>query len=75
MHALEQYLDEHAEPFLAEQFVAWSRDRIDQPPDGRAWGSILSAARRRSLIKRIGTGAAITSNLSPKPLWQKASTS
>jgi hypothetical protein len=70
MHVFELYLAEHAEPFLAEQFIAWSRGYIDQPPDGRAWGSVLAAARRRGLIDRVGTANAVTSNLSPKPLWQ-----
>lgn len=70
-HLLEEYLRGNGEPFLAEHFVAWSAARIDQPPDARAWGGIFSRGRRRGLIERVGTANAVTSNLSPKPLWQR----
>ncbi len=72
--ALEKYLSEHGNaPFLAEQFIDWTRKHgVPQPPDGRAWGSVFSAARRGKRIERIGTAAASTSNLSPKPLWRRA---
>ena len=73
MVALEKFLSERKwEPFLAEEFVDWCRTRnaCPQPPDGRAWGSVISSARRLKIITKVGTRAASTSNLSPKPLWQ-----
>ena len=73
MVALEKFLSERKwEPFLAEEFVEWcrNRDACPQPPDGRAWGSVISSARRLKIITKVGTRAASTSNLSPKPLWQ-----
>ena len=72
MVALEKYLAaRQGEAFLAEEFIDWSRkNNIAQPPDGRAWGSVFSSARRLDIIERIGTRNAATSNLSPKPLWR-----
>lgn len=74
MTALEKYLSERGNlPFLAEEFIDWTRKQeVPQPPDARAWGSVFSAARRDEQIERIGTAAAATSNLSPKPLWRRA---
>jgi len=70
---LKRYLDRTGEPFLAEQFVLWALAQgISAPPDGRAWGSPIARARKLGLILRVGTGMAKTSNLSPKPLWQRA---
>lgn len=72
MIALEKFVRERGmQPFLAEAFVDWCREtRVPQPPDGRAWGSVISGARRLGTIERIGTAPAATSNLSPKPLWR-----
>lgn len=72
MVALEKFLAERRwEPFLAEQFVDWcKKNEVPLPPDGRAWGSVIASARRLKIIVKVGWGAAATSNLSPKPLWQ-----
>jgi hypothetical protein len=71
MVGLEKFLRERSDPFLAEQFVDWSRKNgVPQPPDGRAWGAVLSSARRLEIIEKVGVGLATTSNLSPKPLWK-----
>lgn len=72
MVALERFLGERKDkPFLAEEFVDWSKKNgVPQPPDGRAWGSVLSSARKLDIIVKAGVGLATTSNLSPKPLWR-----
>ena len=72
MVALERYLViRGSQEFLAEEFVEWGRkEKVPQPPDGRAWGSVFSSARRLDIIERVGTRNAATSNLSPKPLWK-----
>lgn len=69
---LEHFLRTHrGMEFLAEEFVAWSKERLyPQPPDGRAWGAIFSRARKLGMIEAVGTRKAATSNLSPKPLWR-----
>lgn len=66
------FLSKQEGDFLSETFVEWSRGRLAQPPDGRAWGGVIKRAANLGLIKRIGTGLATTSNLSPKTLWRKA---
>jgi hypothetical protein len=51
--------------------VEWCRkEGVPQPPDGRAWGSVISSARRLEIIQKVGTRLAATSNLSPKCLWR-----
>jgi hypothetical protein len=72
MVALEKFLALRGfQEFLAEEFVDWCRkDGTPQPPDGRAWGSVFTSARKLELIEKIGTRNAATSNLSPKVLWR-----
>jgi len=72
MVALEKFLKARGfKPFLAEEFVEWCRTNgVPLPPDGRAWGSVISSARRLEIIEKVGTALATTSNLSPKPLWR-----
>lgn len=64
----ERLLDE---PFLGEEFrlIAYDRYHLPRPPDERAWGAVFNVAARRGLIERRGYRQAISSNLSPKPLW------
>lgn len=72
LDALQIYTLLHGRPFLAETFLEWTRSTdVPQPPDGRAWGSVFAAARKQGIIERVGTGNAKTSNLSPKPMWQR----
>jgi hypothetical protein len=56
-------------PFLAEDFVSWSRYRVPAPPDGRAFGAVLKRAARSGWITKQGYAPAKSSNLSPKVLW------
>lgn|GEM_PF-1228856 len=72
MVALEKFIAERGvRPFLAEEFVEWCRgNNVPQPPDGRAWGAVMSSARRLEIIEKVGTALAATSNLSPKVLWR-----
>jgi hypothetical protein len=72
MVALEKFLVLRAgQPFLAETFVEWAKQNgVPLPPDGRAWGSVFSSARKLEIIVKVGVGLAATSNLSPKPMWR-----
>jgi hypothetical protein len=56
-------------PFLAEDFVSWSKFRVPAPPDGRAFGAVLQRASRSRWIEKRGYAPAKSSNLSPKVLW------
>lgn len=67
---LRLFLMEHTEPFLTEDFRAWTAGKIALPPDGRAFGPIIMRAKRNGLIRTAGVARAATSNLSLKPLWE-----
>jgi hypothetical protein len=73
MVALEKYLVLRGDDkFLTEEFIEWGRkEKVPQPPDGRAWGSVISSAQKLDIIEKAGTRNAATSNLSPKVLWKK----
>lgn len=59
-------------PFLLEEIVeASKRDGVPQPPDGRAWGGVIIRLAKEGLVRKMGYGAAKTSNTSPKVLWGK----
>jgi hypothetical protein len=69
---LEQYTVNARAPFLGEQVRAWAEGQgLAAPPDGRAWGAVMQAGRRRKLIVSCGYAPAKSSNLSPKVLWHK----
>jgi hypothetical protein len=60
-------------PFLGEQVREWAEARgLAAPPDGRAWGAVMQAAKRRHLLRSCGYAPARSSNLSPKVLWEVA---
>lgn len=59
-------------PFLVEEFRHWGRYTIRQPPDGRAFGSVIARARKSGIIVSIGARPAASSNRSLKVLWQRA---
>lgn len=71
--ALEQYLRERGdESFLSEHFIEWTRKHeVPQPPDARAWGSVVRAARMAGRIEQIGAAPAATSNLGLKIVWKQ----
>lgn len=60
-------------PFLAEQFIEWSKLRLyPQPPDPRAWGGIFIEAAKQGLIEKSGEHSTKTTNACPKPLWRRS---
>lgn len=72
--SLEQFLAGHDGSFLTEQFIEWSRKNgVEQPPDDRAWGPVITRAFRRRIIERVGFALARTSNLGPKSVWRRVS--
>lgn len=59
--------------FLAEDVREFAEERgIDSPPDGRAWGHVMQAAKREGTIISRGYAPARSSNLSGKVLWGAA---
>lgn len=59
-------------PFLAEAFRVYAKqNHVPDPPDARAWGGVMTAAKREKLIESCGAERALTSNLSYKVLWKK----
>jgi hypothetical protein len=74
IRALECFLRERGNlPFLAEVFrvFATSNALVEEPPDARAWGAVMTRAKKLGLVESCGAGRAITSNLSFKVLWKK----
>ena len=58
-------------PTLAENIRALAYAAgLPRPRDGRSWGRVFRRARDTGLIVHAGFGAAKSSNLSQKPLWQ-----
>lgn len=68
--ALSRYLETITGTFLAEQFVAWARRVVGDPPDPRAWGGPIRRAAIAGMIQHIGYAPAASSNHSPKALWR-----
>jgi hypothetical protein len=74
IYCLERYLSQVpiSHEFLAEEFVKYATAAgLEEPPDGRAYGSVMQQAARRGLIVKVGYRVALSSNLSPKTLWQR----
>ncbi len=58
-------------PFLLETARAYAEEQgLPAPPDKRAWGSIVQTLKKQGKIKMVGFGAAVSSNASPKCLWE-----
>ena len=75
VNLLRAFADRQDEPFLAETFVRHCEGPpglLPAPKDGRAWGPVFQVAARRGFVVRAGYAPAVTSNLSPKPLWRRA---
>lgn len=60
-----------SEPFLVEEVAYHMGYRVGVPPDGRAWGAATRLASQRGWIRKVGYAPAISSNGSPKCLWQR----
>ena len=60
------------EEFTAERLVAFANGReFDAPPDARAWGAVLLAAKAARLIERTGSFDRDRFG-SPKSVWRRA---
>ena len=58
-------------PFMAEDVREHAEaSGLPKPPDGRAWGVVMQAARRKGMIFPDGYAPARSSNLSPKVRWR-----
>lgn len=58
--------------FMAEDVrLAADAAGLPKPPDGRAWGIVVTMAARAKLIRRIGYGPqkAIGCHMAPKTIW------
>ena len=71
---LEKFLGQRGSvEFLTEAFRVYAKQSglIADPPDPRAWGGVMVAAKHVGLIESCGAERALTSNLSFKVLWRK----
>lgn len=63
-----------AEVFMAEDVREFARgvDGFEDPPDGRAWGSVVMRAAKAGIIKRIGYAPMKSPNChaNPKSVWR-----
>lgn len=61
------------EILTAEDVRLASREKIEDPPDKRAWGGIILRAAKSGLITRIGYGKAKNplAHCRPTAIWQK----
>jgi hypothetical protein len=59
--------------FLAETLKAWaeSNSSLAAPPDGRAWGAVLLAAKRLGIVHSTGRFE-LDQFASPKTLWRRS---
>ena len=73
LQALGRFLGERGDiPFLAEVFRIYARkNHVPDPPDARAWGAVMTAAKKEGMVESCGYAPALTSNLSPKVLWKR----
>lgn len=70
-----EYLAQHpGELFMTEDCRHWAADKIEAPPDNRAWGHVaLRAAKGRYLIKHgYGTQKDPKHHMSPGIVWRIA---
>lgn len=59
-------------PWLAEEFIAWFAEQGNPlPPDKRAFGAVITRARRDGIIRECGASKS-TTNCCYKPLWVMA---
>ena len=57
--------------FLVEEARAWAETQgLQTPPDARSWGAVARRAAAKKRIRKVGHGAAASSNCSPKVLWR-----
>lgn len=60
-------------PFLIEEARQYAEaNGLPLPPDARAWGAVTRRAAAKKRIRKVGFGAAASSNCSPKVLWETA---
>jgi hypothetical protein len=72
LDVLREYLGRiGSEQFTAERLVAFANGRDFQPPpDARAWGAVLLAAKRAKLVERTGSFDRDRFG-SPKSVWRR----
>lgn len=67
---LTAFANEVGRPFVVEEARAYAEQRgLPDPPDARAYGSVVRLARAKGRIKRVGYAPAASSNGSPKCQW------
>jgi hypothetical protein len=65
-----KFAGEVREPFLVESARSWAHEHgLTDPPDQRAWGSVVRMLYRSGRLGFAGYRAAPSSNYSPKCLW------
>lgn len=55
--ALKDFLKaSNGKPFMCEDIREFASDYLPEPPNNRAWGSIITRAKRNGIIKHCGFG-------------------
>lgn len=67
-----EYANSHlGENHLAEEIRAFAEGNgVARLKDARAWGPTLKKAEKHGIIKRVGFAPTVSSNGSPKVLWE-----
>lgn len=66
------YADAATEPFLLEDArAAAEADGLPKPPDGRAWGAVVTVLKSRRILTSAGPAPAKSSHGSLKFTWKR----
>jgi hypothetical protein len=70
---LQAYLSRQREPFQTESFRYWVEGRLEEPPNKRAFGSVILRAANAGLIEKVGIKPVTNpkANMAFAALWQR----
>lgn len=65
------FAKERGGAFLVEEARAYAEAHgLPHPPDARSWGAVIRRAAAKRRVRKVGFGAAASSNCSPKVKWE-----
>jgi hypothetical protein len=68
-----EFLRDYAK--VNERFTGWmvvrsAAERIPEPPNPKAWGSVIQKAARAGVIRKVGTTPDVHRHGNPIPVWE-----
>lgn len=66
---LRQYAKDNGR-FTGWMLVRSAADRIPQPPNPKAWGSVIQRAARAGIIRKVGFVPDVHRHNNPIPVWE-----